>query len=166
MAIDLLESSSDASLVVAVARRNERALEELYRRHADAITTLARRVLRDPALAADIAQEIFVRLWQKPERFDAERGSLRAFLLAEHGGLPLVPDMLKNSRTTVTNVVVRTLAWNMPHHTAHHALPTVPFHRLPALTRRLQPHIAATARGYVAAHADYRRTWPRQHPSA
>ncbi len=86
MAIDLLESSSDASLVVAVARRNERALEELYRRHADAITTLARRVLRDPALAADIAQEIFVRLWQKPERFDAERGSLRAFLLADAHG--------------------------------------------------------------------------------
>src|SRR4051794_3880090 len=86
MAVGLLESSSDAALVIAVARRNERALEELFRRYAGQLGALARRVVRDEQLAADVVQEVFVRLWEKPERFDPARGSLRAFLLADAHG--------------------------------------------------------------------------------
>jgi RNA polymerase sigma factor (sigma-70 family) len=79
-------ATSDAALVVAVARGSEPALEEIYRRHADALYSLGRRVTRNDAMAAEIVQEIFVRLWATPERFDPERGSLRAFLLADvHG---------------------------------------------------------------------------------
>ncbi len=73
----------DGALVVSIGRWDERALEEAYRRHGGAVYGLARRVLRDDALAEEITQEIFVRLWNEPERFDPERGSLRAFLLAQ-----------------------------------------------------------------------------------
>ena len=38
---------------------------------------------------------------------------LRAFLLAEHTLCPEQPDMVKNTRTTLTNAVVGTLCWNM-----------------------------------------------------
>jgi RNA polymerase sigma-70 factor (ECF subfamily) len=77
---------SDSALVVAIARGSEQALEEIYRRHAGALYSLGRRVTRNDDLAAEIVQEIFVRLWATPERFDPERGSLRAFLLADvHG---------------------------------------------------------------------------------
>ena len=31
----------------------------------------------------EIVQEVFLRLWNTPERFDSERGSLRAYLLAQ-----------------------------------------------------------------------------------
>ena len=41
---------------------------------------LARRVTGDAATAEDVAQEVFVTLWQHPERYDATRGTLRAFL--------------------------------------------------------------------------------------
>ena len=34
------------------------------------------------ARAQDVVQDVFVRLWNDPERFDPARGSLRAFLLA------------------------------------------------------------------------------------
>ncbi len=74
---------SDASLVVAVAAKDQAALAELYGRHSSAVYGLARRLLGPGQTAEDITQEIFVRLWSQPERFDAERGSLRSFLLAQ-----------------------------------------------------------------------------------
>jgi fatty acid desaturase len=76
---------------------------------------------------------------------------LRLYLLAEHTGCPLVPDMLANSRTTLTNALIRLLAWNMPFHAEHHVFPAVPFHALPRLHKRLEPMIANKAAGYIAA---------------
>lgn len=75
---------------------------------------------------------------------------LRAFLLAEHTGCPLVPDMLKNSRTTNTNPLVRWLTWNMSFHAEHHAYPALPFHALPAAHRLLKDKIAVQAPDYLA----------------
>lgn len=79
-------SASDASLVIAVGRWQEPALAELYRRHAGAVFGLARRVLRDGRLAEEVTQEVFLRLWREPERFDAARATLRSYLLTvTHG---------------------------------------------------------------------------------
>lgn len=77
-----LTSASDAGLVLLVARWHESALAELYRRHGGAVFGLARRILFDAVLAEEIVQEVFLRLWTEPERYDPERGSLRAYLLA------------------------------------------------------------------------------------
>jgi RNA polymerase sigma-70 factor, ECF subfamily len=77
---------SDASLVVAIGRWREDALAEAYRRHAGVAYALARRILNDPVLAEEVLQEVFLRLWNRPERFDAERGSLRSYLLAQTHG--------------------------------------------------------------------------------
>ena len=82
---------------------------------------------------------------------------LRAYLLAEHTACPLVPDMLRNTRTTFTNRLVRWLAWEMPHHTAHHAAPNTPFHRLPELNALIESELRATASGYVDAHCQILR---------
>ena len=46
---------------------------------------------------------------------------LRLYLLAEHGRCPLVANMLENTRTTLTNWLVRKLAWNMRRR--HHRSP-------------------------------------------
>jgi fatty acid desaturase len=75
---------------------------------------------------------------------------LRLYLLAEHTGCPLVPDMLANTRTTFTNPVVRFFAWNMPFHAEHHCFPAVPFHALPALHVELAPALKVTAQGYLS----------------
>jgi fatty acid desaturase len=81
--------------------------------------------------------------------------ALRLYLLAEHGDCPRVADMFENTRTTFTNRIVRTLAWNMPYHVEHHVLPAVPFHRLPGLHRLIRDHLKVTAEGYAAFTRDY-----------
>lgn len=81
-----LIDASDSALVVAIGRYREDALAEAYRRHAGAVFGLARRVLGDHSLAEEIVQEVFLRLWNDPDRFDPDRGSLRSYLLAQTHG--------------------------------------------------------------------------------
>jgi RNA polymerase sigma-70 factor (ECF subfamily) len=81
-----LRDASDAALVVAIGRWRQEALAEAYRRHAGAAFALARRLLVDRSLAEEVLQEVFLRLWNQPDRFDPERGSLRSYLLAQTHG--------------------------------------------------------------------------------
>jgi RNA polymerase sigma-70 factor, ECF subfamily len=78
-----LSEASDAQLVTAVGRYSEVALAEVYRRHGGVVFGLARRVLGNAAEAEDVTQEVFLRLWNEPARFDPSRGSLRSYLLAQ-----------------------------------------------------------------------------------
>ena len=82
----VLSEMSDGALAVAIGRFQQDALAEAYRRHAGAVFGLARRLLTDHARAEEIVQEVFVRLWNEPDRFDPERGTLRSFLLANAHG--------------------------------------------------------------------------------
>ena len=93
--MDRLQDASDGSLVVAIGRWREDALAEAFRRHAGAVYALARRVLGDGTLAEEVVQEVFLRLWSAPERYDPARGSLRSFLLAQSHGRAV--DLLRSN---------------------------------------------------------------------
>ncbi len=80
---------------------------------------------------------------------------LRFYLLAEHGRCAFVANMFENSRTTFTNRIVRFIAWNMPYHSEHHALPTVPFHKLPEFHRLTAEHLKETEQGYARFNSEY-----------
>ena len=81
-----LSATDDVALVHLVARGDEAAMGEIYRRHGRGVYGLARRVLGDDAVAEEVLQDVFVRLWQRPERFDPARGHLKGYLLREGHG--------------------------------------------------------------------------------
>jgi RNA polymerase sigma-70 factor (ECF subfamily) len=81
--VDPIDARPDADLVAVVAERQQGALEELYRRHSVAVFGVARRVTGVPEHAEEVLQEVFLRLWRSPERFDPTRGALRSFLLMD-----------------------------------------------------------------------------------
>jgi RNA polymerase sigma-70 factor (ECF subfamily) len=84
VAVDpLYARTDDVGLVIAIARYNGDAFAEAFRRHAGAVFGLAQRLLWERALAEEMVQEIFLRLWEHPDRFDQSRGSLRSFLLMD-----------------------------------------------------------------------------------
>jgi RNA polymerase sigma-70 factor (ECF subfamily) len=82
VATDLREQS-DAALVLGIARYRQEALAEVYRRHGGAVFALARRVTNEAHVAEEVVQEVLLKLWSNPDRFDPERGSLRSFLLTQ-----------------------------------------------------------------------------------
>jgi RNA polymerase sigma-70 factor (ECF subfamily) len=79
----LTHELDDARLIDAVGRGDQQALAEAYRRHGDGVYGLVRRVLADGAMAEEVTQEVFLRLWNEPHRYDADRGALRSFLLRQ-----------------------------------------------------------------------------------
>jgi len=114
------------------------------------------------SLAVGSAELLFV--WLLPVLLG--QPFLRLFLMAEHGGCPYEKNMLGNSRTTTTTPVIRWLTWNMPYHAEHHALPSVPFFRLPAFHDFARPHLGVVEDGYFRFHAnDLRRVIGSRHRS-
>jgi RNA polymerase sigma factor (sigma-70 family) len=72
---------SDEALLALIARSDDQALTELYRRFGRLAYGLAFRVLRDDALAQDAVQEAFLGVWRTADRFMAERAKPSTWLL-------------------------------------------------------------------------------------
>src|SRR3954470_11926759 len=56
------------------------AFARVYDEHAGGVYGAALRVLGNPATAQDVAQDVFLRLWREPRKFDAARGDVGAYL--------------------------------------------------------------------------------------
>lgn len=79
-------TEADRDLARRLVAGDEDALAEAYDLYSSLVFGLAHRVTGNRALAEDITQDVFVRLWTRPEGFDAERGSLRTYLgMLTHG---------------------------------------------------------------------------------
>ncbi len=72
----------DEALMLAIASRDEHAFAVLYDRYIDLVYSASFRVLADAGLAEDAAQDVFVRLWRRPETFISERGRFLSWLMS------------------------------------------------------------------------------------
>jgi len=69
------------ALVGRVALGDSHAFERLYDEVSSAVFGLARRVVRDPARAEDVTQEVFLEVWRKAARFDRSLGKAKTWIM-------------------------------------------------------------------------------------
>ena len=74
--------TDDETLVARLQRRDPQALGELYDRYGRLTYALILRVVRDAGIAEDLVQETFLRVWNRVQGFDAQKGSIGPWLLA------------------------------------------------------------------------------------
>ena len=72
----------DAELITRLQRRDPQALAELYDRYGRLAYSLILRVVRDVGVAEDLVQETFLRIWNRVQGFDAEKGAVGPWLMA------------------------------------------------------------------------------------
>jgi len=88
----------DAALLILVHEGEEQAMASLFDRYSRIVYSVALRVLRDPAAAEDVLQEVFLQLWRSPDGFVATRGSLGGWLAVVSRNRSI--DVLRRKRPT------------------------------------------------------------------
>ncbi len=92
-------TEDDSSLLALVQSGNEQAMASLFDRYSKVVYSVALRVLRDPASAEDVLQEVFMQIWRNPDSFTAARGSLGGWLSIVSRNRSI--DTLRRKRPTV-----------------------------------------------------------------
>lgn len=75
------EPAGPEALLERVARGDLAAFDTFYGQLSAAVYGVARRVVRDPARAEEVTQEVFLEVWRQATRFDQERGKARTWVL-------------------------------------------------------------------------------------
>lgn len=72
----------DDELMDRLGSRDLAAFEALYDRYGDLVYSVCLRVVGDTYIAEDVTQDVFVRVWRRPEQFDLRRGKFVTWLLS------------------------------------------------------------------------------------
>jgi RNA polymerase sigma-70 factor (ECF subfamily) len=75
------DGKKDADLARRLRNRDPKAMSELYDRYGRLVYSLIFRVVRNAATAEDVTQETFLRIWNRAQLFDLERGSLGPWIV-------------------------------------------------------------------------------------
>lgn len=100
-----LQQRRDLALIGKIARGDEQAFNDLFRRYGPAALGIATRVLGDRVLGEEVLQEVFVSLWKRAGQYDGSRGTVRSWLLAQahHRAVDIVRrEEAERRRTTTT----------------------------------------------------------------
>ena len=75
-------SEQDRQILQHLARGETDPITELYDRYGQLVFSLIVRIVGDSAIAEDLVQEVFVRVWHSASSYRPESGTVRAWLLA------------------------------------------------------------------------------------
>lgn len=75
-------SEPDETCMARVVARDSTAFATVYDRYGPMVYSLALRIVREPHIAEDVTQDVFLSLWRLASRFDATRGSLQTYILS------------------------------------------------------------------------------------
>ena len=95
------ESLDDHQLMQLITQMDKDALEALYTRYQTPVYSLAIFMLKQPALAEEVTQDIFLNIWLKASSFNAERGQPRGWIMsvAHHKMI----DLIRSRKRTIVN---------------------------------------------------------------
>jgi RNA polymerase sigma-70 factor (ECF subfamily) len=71
----------DQELMQRIQARDQQALDELYTQYGGAVYSLALRIVHDVQPAEELTQDIFMRVWEYPQKWDPHKGKLISWLL-------------------------------------------------------------------------------------
>lgn len=84
-------------------RQDQNALLELYHAYGSLVYGLALRILRNPGLAEEITQDVFLKIWQQPQRWNPAFGQFSSWLLTITRNAAI--DRLRKERHTQVQAV-------------------------------------------------------------
>jgi RNA polymerase sigma-70 factor (ECF subfamily) len=76
-----IHSEGDRTLAERLKRREPQAMADLYDRYGRVTYVLIFRIVRNAGTAEDLVQETFLRVWNRVQAFDAEKGALGPWIL-------------------------------------------------------------------------------------
>ena len=94
------DEPDDRQLLRRIVGKDKDALDTLYGRYATPVYSLALHMLKQPPLAEEATQDVFLNIWLKAASFNPERGQARSWIMsvAHHR----VIDVIRSRRRTAT----------------------------------------------------------------
>jgi RNA polymerase sigma-70 factor (ECF subfamily) len=105
----------DNALMRLMARKQEDSLSELYDRYGRLVFSVALNVLVDDALAEEVTQDVFLRVWNKAVTFDENLGKVSTWLasVARHRAIDVLRSRRKRPEGNLAGFAIDD-AWDLP----------------------------------------------------
>ncbi len=81
MPVTMPMALTEIELLQQVAQQDQQALMLLYEQYGSLVYSLSLRVLRQPGLAEEVTQDVFLKLWRYPQRWNPSLGQFSSWLL-------------------------------------------------------------------------------------
>ena len=75
------DTRNEQDLAARLKRREPQAMADLYDQYGKLVFSVILRIVREPGIAEDLTQEAFLRVWNRAQFFDQEKGALGPWVL-------------------------------------------------------------------------------------
>ena len=113
--------SVEAQLLALIQQRDQRALARLFDLYSKLVYSVALRVLRDPAAAEDVLQEIFMQIWRNPQIFDRAKGNFGPWVAVLSRNRAISSLRRKRPSDSIEDIPLAS-PYDLGHDTEHHLM--------------------------------------------